>query len=74
MSRSSDDGATWTTSTAVAFPDPTGMGFFAGDVDNRLYVDHSTGRLFYYDYDSGNVGAQPGRLWERSGCDDLLQR
>ena len=59
VSRSADQGATWTTSTAVAFPDPTGEGFFAGDVDNNLYVDHQTGRLFYYDYDSGNVGAQP---------------
>src|SRR5882724_6458497 len=59
VSRSFNEGATWDTSTAVAFPDPTGLGFFAGDVDNNLYMDHSTGRLFYYDYDSGNVGAQP---------------
>jgi len=53
VSRSTDEGATWTTSTAVAFDDnPTGLGFVAGDVDNRLYVDHATGRLFYYDYNS----------------------
>ena len=56
VARSVDGGVSWTTSTANAHPEGH---TFTGDVDNNLYMDHASGRLFYYDYDSGTVGAQP---------------
>jgi hypothetical protein len=54
--RSVDGGRTWSTSSVKIFPE-TYVG--NAQVDNNLYVDHQTGRLFWYIYSSRPVGAPP---------------
>jgi len=63
VARSSDGGATWSYSKANVFPDA-----ISGDVDNNIYVDHDTGRFFYYDYDSSTDGFKPDFCGQGNGA------
>src|SRR6267142_429133 len=56
VGRTIDEGAHWVTSTATT--NPAVHDYVSADVDNNLYVDHGTGRLFYYD-SGGTIAFQP---------------
>ena len=55
MARTFDDGATWDTFSVAIYPDTY---LLDAAVDNNLYVDHDTGRLFAYFYNATPLGTQ----------------
>jgi hypothetical protein len=58
LARSRDEGATWDTTNFQVFPDNGTIA--AGAVDQNLYVDHGTNRLFFYVMQGGpGVGHIP---------------
>jgi hypothetical protein len=53
IARTFNQGAKWNATSVHVAPEAYA---FDGQVDNNLYVDHNTGRLFWYMYNSG-IGA-----------------
>jgi hypothetical protein len=53
LARTSDGGAKWDGVSIQVWPD---LYVLDGQTDNNIYVDHQTGRLFYYMQNSGPVG------------------
>lgn len=53
LARTFDDGAKWDGVSIPVWPD---LYVLDGQTDNNIYVDHATGRLFYYMQNSGPVG------------------
>jgi hypothetical protein len=65
VARSTDNGAHWADAQATSpFPESKAL---QADVDNNMYVDPRTGRIFYYDYSSGTEGA-PGSCGNGAGA------
>ena len=53
LARTFDGGAKWDGLSIPVWPD---LYVLDGQTDNNIYVDHQTGRLFYYMQNSGPVG------------------
>jgi hypothetical protein len=53
LARTFDGGAKWDGLSIPVWPD---LYVLDGQTDNNIYVDHNTGRLFYYMQNSGPVG------------------
>lgn len=53
LARSYDNGGRWDTVSVPVWPDTLALD---GQTDDNIYVDHETGRLFFYMQNSGPIG------------------